>query len=206
MGGDVQQSGARSARRVSDEAGDLLRLAVRRQMNHGGNVLLSGVEPLSDDEFFAESGSGSSPAWTVGHLACVTDLFTSWLADGRRFNDRRAHEVFNRLEIGKSEQSKATSVRRDEFSKGDILLMFRESQVRAIHLLEDFDVALWNERTPKSIPETLPTFGAIWESLGVHTFWHLGELSGSIARFHGTYTLNTVTHYFYAPRPAAEGA
>src|SRR4051812_17824626 len=97
-GGDVDQPGIRLARQASDEAGDILRLAIRRQMNHGGNILLSGIEPLTEDEFFAGSSSGSSPAWTVGHLACVTDLFTSWIADSRRFNDPRAHEVFNRLE------------------------------------------------------------------------------------------------------------
>ncbi|MEM6988999.1 MAG: hypothetical protein AAF721_00835, partial [Myxococcota bacterium] len=49
---------------------------IRRQMNRSGNLLLGALEPLSDAEFFAGGASGVSPAWTVGHLACVTDLFS----------------------------------------------------------------------------------------------------------------------------------
>jgi hypothetical protein len=40
----------------------------------------------------------------------------------------------------------------------------------------------------------------VWEHLSVHTYWHLGELTGLLSRFHGTYTLNTLPHYFYYPR------
>jgi hypothetical protein len=49
------------------------------------------------------------------------------------------------------------------------------------------------------VPDTLMTCGAVWEHLAVHTYWHLGELTASLPRFHGTYTLNTVPHYFYTP-------
>ena len=81
--------------------------------------------------------------------------------------------------------------------KADIMLLFRQSQVHAIEALEQFDMRLWDQPTPGNVPDNLPTYGAIWQSLGVHPFWHLGELCGCIPRFHGTYTLNTVTHYFY---------
>ncbi len=77
------------------------------------------------------------------------------------------------------------------------MLLFRQAQVRALELLKDFDVQRWESPTPVHAPDTLPTYGTIWQSLGVHTFWHLGELAGCIPRFHGTYTLNTVAHYFY---------
>lgn len=184
----------------------VLKQAIRRQMNQGGNILLCGLEPLSDEEFFAASSSGASAAWTVGHLACVFDLFTSWIAARPPVFEKRQHDVFNSLQIGKSAKSKAEATDCGEFSKTDIILMFRQAQVRALEVLERFDVSLWDAPTPRTVPETLPTYGAIWESLGVHTFWHLGELSGSIPRFHGTYTLNTVVHYFYVPPPLDYGS
>ncbi len=181
----------------SSNRDELVRQVVRRQMNQAGNILLSGLEPLADDEFFVGGPNGISPAWTVGHLACVMDLFTSWVAQGRTVLPRHVHSVFNSLEIGKKTGTKAELVDRSVFPKADILLLFRQSQVRALDVLRDFDLAMWDVPTPDSVPDTLPTYGSIWQALGVHTFWHLGELSGCIARFHGTYTLNTVIHYFY---------
>ena len=86
-----------------------------------------------------------------------------------------------------------------------LLLLFRKAQVHALEVLRDFDIRLWDRPTPNNVPDTLPTWGAIWQSLGVHPFWHLGELCGCIPRFHGTYTLNTVTHYFYTSADQRSG-
>jgi hypothetical protein len=178
-------------------ADDLAKLVVRRQMNQGGNILLCGLEPLTPEEFFAGGPNGISAAWTVGHLACVTDLFTSWMEEREPLIAKHAHDVFNSLEIAKKTVTKAESVDPKTFPKADILLLFRRAQIRALELLDGFDEALWEAAAPRGVPETLPTYGAIWQSLGVHTYWHLGELSGCLQRFHGTYTLNTVAHYFY---------
>lgn len=178
---------------------ELVKQVVRRQMNQAGNILLSGLEPLTDQEFFAGGPNGISPAWTVGHLACVVDLFTSWITERGTVLPKAVHAVFNPLEIAKKTGTKAEQVDARAFPKADILLLFRQSQVRALHVLRDFDARRWEEPTPNTVPETLPTYGAIWQALGVHTFWHLGELCGCIPKFHGTYTLNTVVHYFYTP-------
>ncbi len=194
---NLEQDSGTKLRAAEARRDELVRQVVRRQMNQAGNILLSGLEPLSAEEFFAAGSNGISPAWTVGHLACVIDLFTSWVAGGRKALPDHVHAVFNSLEIGKKTLSKAELVDPTMFPQADILLLFRQSQVRALDVLRDFDLALWDAPTPESVPDTLPTYGAIWQALGVHTFWHLGELSGCIPRFHGTYTLNTVIHYFY---------
>jgi len=175
---------------------------VRRQMNQSGNILMSALEPFSEDNFFAGGVNGVSPAWTVGHLACVLDLFTSWLEHRDLIIEPWMHGIFNSLEIGTKSGTKADLVDRTRLSKAEILLLFRQAQVRALQLLEGFAPEDWDLLTPAHAPDTLPTHGAIWQSLGVHTFWHLGELSGCMPQFHGTYTLNTVAHYFYAPSPA----
>lgn len=201
------QSGVMRIDNTQPEAlteGRLAQMLVRRQMNQAGNILLSALEPLSDDDFYSGGVNGVSAAWTVGHLACVTDLFTSWLDCGDVLLPRWMHDVFNSLEIEKKASTKAEAVDRQKLSKPDILLLFRQAQVRALELLRGFEGDRWQLPTPPHAPDSLPTYGAIWQALGVHTFWHLGELSGCIPMFHGTYTLNTVAHYFYVnPRAAA---
>ena len=189
---DIEGEGAA---RTSD---DIAKSLIRRQMNQGGNILMAGLEPLTENEFFAGGANGISPAWTLGHLACVLDLFTSWVEVRDLTIPRWIHDIFNSLNIEKkSGTTKADSVDRKVLPKADIMLLFRQSQVHAIEALANFDMRLWDQPTPGNVPDTLPTYGAIWQSLGVHPFWHLGELCGCIPRFHGTYTLNTVTHYFY---------
>jgi hypothetical protein len=187
-----------SSVRASTGAGEsLAKQVIRRQMIQSGNTLLLALEPLSEKEFFDGGANGVSPAWTVGHLACVVDLFTSWIRGGEPLLPKATHDVFNSLDIGNKGGAKADTVDRTLHPKGELLVQFRQTQVRALDLLDAFEVSLWTTATPRTVPETLPTWGSIWESLGVHCFWHLGELSGSIERFYGTYTLNTVVHYFY---------
>ncbi len=168
-------------------------------MNRSGNLLLGALEPLSDDEFFAASASGVSAAWTVGHLACVTDLFGGWISGQGRHLPDAAHEVFNTTAVTDSNgATKASLVNPAVWSASRISLFFRQAQVRAFATLEAFDVARWGERPPRKIPDdSLPTLGAIWENLAVHTYWHMGELAGSLPRFHGTTSMNTLLHYFY---------
>ncbi len=196
---------SRTQAALAQEENALVKLLVRRQMNQAGNILMAALEPFSDDDFYAGGVNGVSPAWTVGHLACVLDLFTSWLEPRDLVVEPWMHSVFNSLDIGKKSGTKAELVDRGRLSKSEILLLFRQAQVRALQLLNDFDPEEWDQATPVYAPDTLPTRGAIWQALGVHTFWHLGELSGCVPKFHGTYTLNTVTHYFYSP-PSARAA
>lgn len=107
------------------------------------------------------------------------------------------HNIFNSLEIEHPNKTKAASVDRLVLPKSDIVLLFRNTQIRTLKLLSEFEVEMWEDRTPRYAPEALPTYGSIWQNLGVHTFWHLGELCGALPRFHGTHSLNTLAHYFY---------
>src|SRR3954466_12885434 len=92
---------------------DLPKLIVRRQLARSGNTLMASIEPLSDEEFFKAGPSGISSAWTVGHLACVSDLFAAALDDGRLSLPSEAHAMFNDLNIGERKSaSKADGVER----------------------------------------------------------------------------------------------
>jgi len=193
--------------RHGSHAEDLPKLIVRRQLARSGNTLLAAMEPLKDDEFFAAGPSGISAAWTVGHLACVSDLFGAALDDGQLALAPEAHSAFNDLDIGERKfATKAEGVDRQLFPKSRIITMMRQSQVRLLKVLDAFDVTLWNEPGPDRFADSLQTYGAVWEHLAVHTYWHLGELSSAVERFYGTLSMNCMLHYFAWGRNDTEAA
>jgi hypothetical protein len=176
---------------------DLPKLIVRRQLNRSGNRLVAALEPLKEDEFFEGGPSGISAAWTVGHLACVNDLFAAALDDGRLAFSTEAHTVFNDLAVGDRKfATRAEAVDPQAFSKSKIIAMMRQAQIRLLKVLDVFDVRRWDDPSPDRIADTLPTLGSLWEHLAVHTYWHLGELSSAIERFYGTHSMNSMLHYF----------
>jgi hypothetical protein len=176
---------------------DLPKLIVRRQLVRSGNTLLSALEPVRDDEFFAGGPSGVSAAWTLGHLSCVADLFGAAMDDGVLALAAETHQVFNSLDIAEEKTTtKAETVKAAQFPKARLIAMMRKTQVRLLKVLDAFDVQRWNDPAPDRLADTLPTFGAMWEHLAVHTYWHLGELSSAVERFHGTYSMNSMPHYF----------
>src|ERR1051325_2740737 len=105
----LRQSGITTITRPNQREAAVKRI-VRSQMYLAGNTLMMGIEPLTDDEFFAGGPNGVSPAWTVGHLACVLDLFTSFITGRTLVFSREAHTVFNPFEIKKKTMTKAESV------------------------------------------------------------------------------------------------
>jgi hypothetical protein len=172
--------------------------AVRRMLNRSGNSLFTAIEPLTEAEFFVGGANGISVAWTVGHLACVFDLFTSWIHGGGCKLPKEVHGVFNSLDVKPpGGPSKAEVVTGSGYEKGEILFMLRSSQIAALKLLGACSEEAWEATPPGPHPDNLHTVGEIWEHLAVHTYWHMGELCGTFPRFHGTYTLNMLPHYFY---------
>lgn len=182
---------------------ELAKEIVRRQMNQSGNILLSAIEPMPTATFYEEGVNGISVAWTLGHLACVMDLFCGWLDGEGMQHEPALHAMFNPLTLCESALSKAARVDQDWATKPKLILAFRTAQVRVLRALAAFDISRWGQPTGPELPDSLPLWGSVWESLGVHTYWHLGELAGCIPSFHGTYTLNTVQHYFFIPEDAA---
>jgi hypothetical protein len=171
---------------------------VARQIDRSGNTLLLALEPISDSEFFKQLSTGFSAAWTVGHLACVADLFSSWLNGRRLILNRSVHHVFNETDLTEpGAVSKAASVDRETFPKTTLLRMFCLAVTKALRALDEFGDSQWDAPAPAGVPVSLLTSGAVWEHLAVHVYWHLGELAGSMPRFDGTYTLNILPHHLY---------
>jgi hypothetical protein len=173
---------------------------IARQMDRSGSILMLGLEPVPDEEFFAENANGFSAAWVTGHLACFADLFSSWF-DGERVFDDAFHSVFNQTELApEGAISKAVSVNPEINSKPALLFRFNMAWNKALDALAAFDVSQWDGPAPRGAPVGLLTAGAVWETIAVHVYWHLGELAGSMPMFFGTYTLNIYPHHFYRPK------
>ena len=179
---------------------------IARQLDRSGTILLRALEPLSDEEFYAENANGCSAAWTVGHLAAVCDLLSFAFDTGPRQFDPLFHRVFNdtaaqvqpgEVPAGATVAGKARQA--VYYPKADLLQRFEQAVTKALRVLTAFDTAQWDAPGPPGTPRSLATGGAVWEHLAVHIYWHCGELAGSMERFHGTYTLNPMSHYFYTP-------
>ena len=179
---------------------------IARQLDRSGTILLRALEPLAGEEFYAENANGYSAAWTVGHLAAVCDLLSFWFDTGPLLFDPLFHRVFNDTTVAQVQPGEvpagatvASKARQAVFyPKADLLQRFEQAMIKALRVLAAFDVTQWDTPAP-SVPRSLGTGGAVWEALAVHVYWHCGELAGSMERFHGTYTLNPMSHYFYAP-------
>jgi DinB superfamily len=176
------------------------RQVVARQMDRSGAILMLALEPVPDEEFFAENANGFSAAWVTGHLACFADLFSSWF-DGLRLFGDDFHSVFNETELTPaSTVSKAARVDRGHHAKAALLFRFNQAWNKALDALAASDIAQWDGPPPLGAPVGLLTAGSVWEvAVAPHVYWHLGELAGSMPRFFGTYTLNILPHYFYRP-------
>jgi hypothetical protein len=178
---------------------------IARQITRSGETLLLALEPLTHDEFYAPGLDGFSAAWVTGHLACVADLFSSWLDDAPLLLDAEFHQVFNETAVTGGEPDPAgKSAAAERYPKNALLLVFRRAVIKALRVLSAFDPSRWDAPPPPAVPVTLTAAGSVWELLAVHIWWHCGELAGSVPRFHGTYTLNIAPHHLYmSPEPPA---
>lgn len=171
-----------------------LQQVIARQMTLTGERLMDALEPLTAAEFFAGLPTGYSPGWTLTHLTCVADLFSSWF-DGVLLYDHEFHKVFNDTGISEPEPfTRAASIDQDLYPMSLLLHRFPEAMRKALRALAAFPVQQWDAPPPRAVPAIMPTGGWVWEHLGLHTAWHCGELAGSMERFYGTYSLNVLSH------------
>src|SRR6266705_2036950 len=122
---------------------------VARQVTRSGDILLLALEPVDDEEFFAENPNGFSAAWVTGHLACVADLFSSWFDRQPLLFSSSFHQVFNETAVTTAgEVSKAASVSRELYPKALLLQGFRQAVRKALRVLKAFGAAQWDTPGP----------------------------------------------------------
>ncbi|CAN0655792.1 DinB family protein [uncultured Nitratireductor sp.] len=172
--------------------------AIRRQIDTSGTLLLRVSKTLSDDGFFEEPANGGSMAWTLTHLFTLQDWARNRVFGGVEPRvDRASREAFKGGRAVYDEDRDRLGTRRE------IENAFANEQYRTIAALNAFDVAKWDQPTPSGC--RFPAYGALWEHLAAHNYWHLGALSVSHPHI---LHLTLVAPRFYSVDPeemAAEG-
>jgi len=162
---------------------------IKRQIDSSGITLLNASRLLSDEEFFEECCGNVSMAWTLGHLAAFQD----W-AVNRVFLENEpilGRETREALKGGReiTEMDRALLP-----SKAELENFFIQTQALTISTLEEFNEELWDQETPSGC--RFPTLGSLWENLGVHNIWHLGNVGGVIPKLVGSNVTVAVPRYY----------
>lgn len=150
-----------------------LKEAIRRQLDTSGTLLLRASKTLTDKDFFSETPTSASVAWTLNHLAALQDWSVNRVFKSTSPKmDRSTREAFKG---GRP----VTDADRDKLgSKSEIEANFAQEQFETIRALDTFDDDLWNVSTLSGC--RFPTYGILWEHLATHNFWHLGAISVSL--------------------------
>jgi hypothetical protein len=148
----------------------ILKQALKRQIDSSGILLLKAASALSDQEFGDHTLKGASMAWTLGHISALQDwsLHRVFLKDEPEFG-REKREALKGGRLLREGDHEYTANRRE------VEATFEKTQSQLVHYLHTFDEATWNASTPSGC--RFPTYGALWEHLAVHNFWHLGAIA-----------------------------
>ncbi len=162
---------------------------IKRQIDSSGILLLNASKILTDDEFKEEHDGGVSMAWVLGHLTALQDwaVHRVFLEEEPKLN-RTIREAF------KGGRKIVDSDREHIGTKEEMEQQFAESQYITIRTLESFDDSLWDKETPSAC--RFPTLGSLWEHLGVHNYWHLGQVGSVIPKLVGSNLTLSVPRYY----------
>lgn len=139
---------------------------------------------LSDKEFYADNDFGLSVAWITGHLVNSQDYFVSRMLDAPR-----KFEQYEKSFRGGRALTDDDNIR--GVSRINLMADFRNCHQYAIESLMTFDMSQWDEPIPAREVGDSAYFSAsmMWEFLGRHTFYHLGQLSCLVPRLSESSTL-----------------
>lgn len=142
------------------------------QLQTGEYFLQTFTKDFTDAEYFAPAVAGSNhAAWILGHLACTED-WGRWLLSGKsKHLDEATHALFKGGSSCMPDPSKYPS-------RKALDRLFADSRSRLVEALGAFDIGRWDEPTPDHGPrKQFPTLGDLWALMGLHQFWHFGQLT-----------------------------
>lgn len=127
---------------------------------------------LSDAEYFAPALEGTNHAgWILGHLATAEDWAVSKVTGGKQRIPQAIHEKFKG-------GSKCVPDASAYPSRKELDELFRDARAHTLESLSAFDETKWDDPAPEGVPaEFFPTLGSIWGLMGMHPFWHIGQLT-----------------------------
>jgi len=142
------------------------------QFQMGQMLIEQFTADLSQEEFFKIPAEGANhPAWILGHIATSEDSMANDVIGKPKRLPESIHELFKMGTTSQSDASKYPT--RDE-----LIDMFKNSRANAVEALSTFDDAKWNDPSPEGWnKEFFPTISSVWSMMGIHQFWHIGQLT-----------------------------
>ena len=127
---------------------------------------------FSDGEYFQSPVEGANHAgWIVGHIAVSEDSMSAGILDSPKRLPESIQEMFRGESTCFPDASKYPA--RKELDE-----MFLNTRANVLESLKTFDESRWNDPSPEDwTKEVFPTLGSIWGMMGVHQFWHIGQLT-----------------------------
>lgn len=146
---------------------------VVHQLKFGQTLFQMFTSDLSDEEYFIPAAEGTNHvAWVLGHIAQTEDWMVSLLTGAERTVSEDVQKLFG----GSSECVPDAGKYPSRKTLDDL---FHDNRARAIEAAGLFDDSRWDDTAPEGgLPvDSFPTVGSIWGMMGMHQFWHLGQLT-----------------------------
>lgn len=142
------------------------------QLQTGQMLFQQYSEDLSDQEYFQPPVEGANhAAWILGHIAASEDSMTASITGTPKHLPDSIHDTFQMGSTCVADASKYPT-------RKEIDDMFINTRANVLEALQTFDDSKWNDPSPEGYPKDFfPTIGSIWSMIGVHQFWHIGQLT-----------------------------
>ena len=145
---------------------------VLNQLKMGQVLIGEFTADLSDAEYFQPPLAGANHAtWILGHLACTEDWAMSLLGGTVYRIPQKLHDAFKGGSTCDADATKYPGRR-------EIDRLFAEARAFTLERLAQSDLSTWANRSPEGFPANrLPTVASVWSLMGLHQFWHFGQLT-----------------------------
>jgi len=145
---------------------------ILQQLELGGGLIERFTGDIADAEYFIPAiAGGNHIGWLLGHVARTEDWAVSQIAGTPQRFDQRLNDLFRG---GSACTPDATNYP----SRRGIDELFRNARSHTREVLMSFDAARWEERSPAAGPDSFfPTLGSLWNLVGTHQFWHIGQIT-----------------------------
>ena len=146
--------------------------AILEQLGLGQYLFDKFTADLSDAEYFKSPIPGANHAgWIVGHVAVSEDSLVA-AATGKA---KRIPEATQDLFKG---GSKCEANASKYPSRKEIDELYKNSRAHTLEALKASDDSRWGAPSPEGFTkDVFPTMGSIWNLLGTHQYWHIGQLT-----------------------------
>jgi hypothetical protein len=127
------------------------------------------LQDMSDDDCRYQPGDGCNHAnWILCHLAVSEDSICAKMGG----TEKRLSEDLHKRYAGGS-----TCTSDDGMTKAEAWKLYNDTRKRTVEFINSFPESRYDEKAPDGFPPIMPTMGSLVALLGMHPYWHFGQLT-----------------------------